>query len=388
MSGTFGILIMTLSLVISIILPAEAAEDAWHKIAFDKVHLVSLTNDPVQPSTLYAVTSSGLMKSADSGANWTFIGESLPIEIPPSSIAVSSYNSKELYVGYDGLGIFKSGDGGNTWRAVNEGLPNLYVRCIVISPKDPNLLYIGIQGGVALSTNGGKNWHMSSGLKRAINVNTIMIDPKNPQYLYAGTGGAGVFKSGNGGVSWKDINQGLSSLSIYALYIDPEDPDILLAGAYHPATPTDLYVGDACGGVFRSIDGGRTWQGSGLLNLTIFSLAGDASHPGVVYAGAWGGAYRSIDKGQVWTDINAGLDNAFLHKIHVLPGNPPVILAGTTFGLLSYTDTALEKLLQKNTGLSSLAWCGIGGGIALTVIGAWFLWRKRRRAKESDRSVW
>lgn len=368
--------------------PALARENAWHKIALDKVHIVSMASDPVRPSTLYAVTSLGLMKSADGGANWTELGEAaLPQDIPPSSVAVNPHNSKELYVGYDGRGIFKSGDGGSTWIGASEGLPNLYVRCIVISPKDPNLLYIGIQNGVAISTNGGQLWHMSSGFRRAVNVNAIAIDPKSPQYLFAATGGAGVYKSGNGGVSWKDINEGLSSLSILDLHIDPENPDIVLAGAYHPATPTDLYIGDASGGVYRTVDGGISWHETSLLNITIFSFAQSPDYPGAVYVGAWGGAYRSTDKGETWTDMNAGLDNAFLHKVLTMPGKPPVVLGGTTFGLLSYTDENIAMAGQKGEGVPAL-WYGVGVLAAVAAL-ALILLRRRKGGRDAGKeSVW
>jgi photosystem II stability/assembly factor-like uncharacterized protein len=370
--------------------PARAGENSWRKIALDKVHIISLISDPARPSTLYAVTSAGLKKSLDNGAVWESCGESLPYDTLPAFVSVSYLNSKELYVGYDGKGIFKSFDGGNTWQTSNDGLPNLSVRCMAVSPRDPNLLYAGIMGGVAISTNGGKFWHMSSGFKRNVNVNAIVIDPKNPQFLFAGTGGAGVFKSGNGGVSWIDVNQGLSSLSILALHIDPENPDIVLAGAYHPATPTDFYVGKSNGGVFRTTDGGRTWQETSLLTVTAFAFASDPKRPDAVYAGAWGGAYRSVDKGETWTDINSGLDNAFLHQLYVIPAKPPVILAGTTFGLLSYTDMEQEKLLRISKGGPLIDWYHIASGAALVLLVIFFVWRRRRRkvSQNPKRSVW
>jgi photosystem II stability/assembly factor-like uncharacterized protein len=370
--------------------PALAGENAWEKIAFDAVHVVFLTGDPARPSTLYAATSLGLKKSMDGGVAWSDLGQNLPGDTPPNSVAVNYLNSKELYIGYEGKGIFKSADGGATWQAVNAGLPNSYVRCIAISPKDPNLLYAGIQGGVAVSFNGGKQWQMSSGFRPTVNVNCIAVNPKDPQVLYAGTGGGGVFRSGNGGVSWKDVNQGLSSLSILALHIDPDNPNIMLAGAYHPATPTDFYVGEASGGAFRTVDGGENWAGTALLNLTIFSFASDGQYPGTVYAGAWGGAYRSTDAGEKWADIHAGLDNPFLHSLRVLPVRPPVILAGTTFGLLSYTDRNLETLLRERDEHFPYAWPYTMPGVAVLLAASLFLVRrgKKRAATDPRRPVW
>ena len=370
-------------------LPALAETDAWHKISLDKIHVVFLASDPARASTLYAATSLGLLKSLDGGASWESLGETLPRDVPPSAVAISRHNSKELYVGYDGLGLFKSFDGGQTWQPMNDGLPNTSVRCIAINPLNPNLVYLGILGGVAISTNAGRFWHMSSGFKRTVNVNTIAINPRDPQYLYAGTGGAGVFKSGNGGVSWKDVNEGLSSLSITVLHVDPENPDVVLAGAYHPATPTDVYVGEASGGVFRSRDGGRSWQESSLLNIHIFSLAAAPSQANLVYAGAWGGIYRSADKGLSWTDINTGLDNAFPHTLHALPSTPPVLLAGTTFGLLSYTDASLDMPEQGQDVSFPLIVCGIGGAALAALFGLLWLRRRGRRAlDEGRRPVW
>lgn len=368
------------------IAPQSTAKDnAWHKIAFDKTHVVSIVSDPARPATLYAATFDGLMRSRDSGATWERLGEKLPVDMPPGAMAVNPHNSKEIYVGYDGGGLFKSQDEGATWQAVNNGLPNIYVRCIAISPRDPNLVYAGIQGGVAISTNGGKFWHMSSGLKHAVNVNTLLIDPKDPQYLYAGTGGAGVFKSGNGGVSWRDMNEGLSSLSILGLYIDAENPEILLAGAYHPASPTDLYVGKANGGVFRSLDAGRTWQETGLLNLTAFAFASVPNRPQAVYAAAWGGVYRSLDRGESWIDINTGLDNAFVHEIFVMPESPPVILAGTTFGLISYTDLTLEPLLRQQGKSSSILRYALGAAGIAALLLAILARRRAGNKKQADK---
>jgi photosystem II stability/assembly factor-like uncharacterized protein len=368
--------------------PTGAGDNSWHKLSLDQTHIVRLISDPARAATLYAASSAGLLTSRDGGQSWVSLGAgSLPRDIPPSAVAVNPHNSKELYLGFDGGGLFKSLDGGETWQAMNEGLPNLTVRCIALNPADPNLVYLGILGGVAISTSAGAYWHMSSGFRRNVNVNAIAVDPGDPQTLYAGTGGAGVFKSGNSGVSWKDMNAGLSSLSIQALHIDPENPAVLLAGAYHPASPTDMYVGETNGGVFRSGDGAQSWRESSLTNIHIFAFAGNPARPNTVYAGAWGGVYRSADRGITWTDINTGLDNAFLHSLNVLPQEPPVVLAGTTFGLLSYTDAA-AAVPAPGGGFDAAAELG-GAAVILTAGLFFFIRRRKRRAALNKRQpVW
>ena len=365
----------------------RAAEGAWSKIAFDTVHVVALAADPVRPTTLYAVTGEGLQKSMDSGQTWTKLGaNSLPQDIPASSVAVSPFDSRTIFVGYDGKGVFKSTDGGASWTDINRGMPNLFVRCIVPSQKDASLIYVGIQGGVAISTSGGEGWHLAYGFPRAANINDIVIAPNNPQYLFAATS-MGIFKSGNGGVSWRDINEGLSSLSVLALHIDPQNPDVVLAGCYHPATPTDLYVGEASGGVYRSEDGGMTWKTTELENITIFSFATSPDYPGVVYAGAWGGAYRSVNGGVNWQDINAGLDNAFLHSSHMFEGRPPTVLAGTTYGLLSLTDMEVDDLVKANTG-DDVSPGPVAAGAAALICLLGLVVFMRRKKKSASRTAW
>ena len=82
-----------LSLIITSPLVAHADNGMWHKIALNKEHVVSISADPVQPSTLYAVTSMGLLKSIDRGRNWTKLKGELPSDIPPSAVAVNPFNS-------------------------------------------------------------------------------------------------------------------------------------------------------------------------------------------------------------------------------------------------------------------------------------------------------
>ncbi|MDR1856368.1 MAG: hypothetical protein LBR22_04320 [Desulfovibrio sp.] len=367
--------------------PAPSAENVWEKIAFEGTHVIDLAVDPARASTVYAVTPDGLMRSDDRGRNWSPRTAGLPQGKPPSSLAVNPRKSREMYLGYDGLGVFKSVDGGESWRPANDGLPNMSVRCLVISARDPNLVYAGVMGGVAITTSAGKHWHMTSGFPQRANVNAIAIDPKDPQRLYAGSGGSGVYVSGNGGVSWKDSNAGLSSLTIFAMQVNGDGA--VLAGAYHPASPADVYVGTASGGVFRSLDKGATWQGTSLFNTTIFSFAAHPQHAGVVYAGAWGGAYRSMDGGATWDDINEGLDNAFLHKVLALPLTPPILLGGTTYGLLSYVDTspAPAQLAGESRPVATYA---ILAAVLCAIAAGLLLLRRRRRSTPSDkpRTVW
>src|SRR5512135_3396669 len=78
----------------------------------------------------------------------------------------------------------------------------------------------------------------------------LAIDPSNPQTVYAGSYGSGVFKSLDGGTTWQAASQGLTNLYIYSLAIDPTHPATVYAGTYRSQ-------------VYKSEDGGKTWHWSG-----------------------------------------------------------------------------------------------------------------------------
>jgi photosystem II stability/assembly factor-like uncharacterized protein len=132
----------------------------------------------------------------------------------------------------------------------------------------------------------------------------IATDPTNPQISYAGTFGAGVFKSTDGGHTWNSSSTGLSNLYVYSLAIDPQHPSTIYAGTYRNQ-------------IFKSSDGGLSWSwsGTGMQDQAIvYSIAIDPYDPTRIYAATrgisnngsqpWNGVvYRSTNAGQTW-EIN------------------------------------------------------------------------------------
>ena len=123
-------------------------------------------------------------------------------------------------------------------------------------------------------------------------VEVIKIAPSNPEIIYAAAGG-GVYKSVDGGETWEAANAGLVGMSVSALGIDSSNPQIVCAGTW----------GD---GVYRSIDGGETWEvaNAGLTRLTIRALEIAPSDPQIAYVGVIGRVYKSTDGGQTWANLN------------------------------------------------------------------------------------
>ena len=161
-------------------------------------------------------------------------------------------------------------------------------------PTQPDTFYFGAAGGgVWKSVDAGRTWQSLFDKEPAAAVGALAIAPSNPQVIYVGTGqvaarydiggGNGVYRSVDGGHSWQHM--GLAdSRHIGKILVDPQHPDTLLVGALgHYFGPNHER------GVFRSTDGGRHWQQTLYINndTGVVDMAADPANPQVVYAAAW-----------------------------------------------------------------------------------------------------
>ncbi|HKD78838.1 MAG TPA: hypothetical protein VKH81_04045 [Candidatus Angelobacter sp.] len=195
--------------------------------------------------------------------------------------------------------------------------------------SQPNVYYFGgVGGGVWKSVNGGITWEPIFDNQPIASIGALSVAPSNPDIIYVGTGesdfrsdltyGNGVYKSTDGGRTWKNI--GLpGSRHISRIAIDPHNPDLVYVAAMGSA-----YGPGAERGVFRSTDGGATWQkvlfrdnDSGAIDITL-----DPDHPQTVWAALlhdrrppWsayppvtisGAIYKSNDGGNVWNPVKGG----------------------------------------------------------------------------------
>ena len=189
-------------------------------------------------------------------------------------------------------------------------------------------------------------------------VTAFIINPLNSQEMYAGTFGGGVFKSTDGGATWQNSSSGLIDLYIQSMAIDPKNPDTVYAGMYKY-------------GVYKSTDGGLTWSATGPgLNqdAIVYDLQVDPQTPDILYAGTrrwtlvftwqppWGGGvYKSIDGGDSWTVQNNGLTEDWVYSLAIDPTNPATIYAAShSQGVFKSVDSAATWKAMNN-GLSDLA---------------------------------
>jgi photosystem II stability/assembly factor-like uncharacterized protein len=239
--------------------------------------ITTIMFDPANPSILYGISASDIYKSTNQGGNWNKI---TPTEYSYSitSITKSPTNKMIIYaMDIDSLIISKSTDGGETWSHNKyKKSYNTPFGILMIDPLTPTTLYAeSPYDGVFKSMDSGENWQLIN--PALTGLQTLDIDPKTPTNLYAGTENDGVFRSTDGGGSWEPINKGLDNLSVRALVIEPE-------------TPTTLYMA-TLEGVYKSMDKGDTWEPFNThvpnLNTTISTLFIDPLTPNTLYAGTF-----------------------------------------------------------------------------------------------------
>jgi len=156
---------------------------------------------PSSPSTVFLGTDRGLQKWSGKEGRWTTVSESMQGKI----ISALAYDerTKKLYAAVGDGYLFTSKDEGKTWLALGQRLDKSYIRTLVVSPSQPNVLYgITIRQGIFRSNDGGETWKaIISDLEE---VRGFAIDPARPDTLYAGTYKDGVFFSEDGGLTWKE----------------------------------------------------------------------------------------------------------------------------------------------------------------------------------------
>src|SRR6478609_1860422 len=225
-------------------------------------------------------------------------------------------------------GVWKTDDYGLTWKPIFDEQPTGSIGCIAVAPSDPNIIYVGsgeglqrpdlsVGDGIYKSTDAGRTWtHL--GLRDGQQIPQIAIDPRDANRLLVAVAGhpygpneeRGVFRSTDGGktfakVLYKDENTGASDLEF-----DSRDPDVVYACLWETRQgPWENGAWNGTnGGIFKSTDGGNTWQAlkNGLPDdLVQADIAVAPSDPNRIYAAVASmravGIYRSDDAGESWT---------------------------------------------------------------------------------------
>ena len=244
-----------------------------------------------------------------------------------------------FYIGVNNGGVWKTTDYGRTWFPIFDDQPTGSVGDVVVSPSNPNVIYVGcgeglqrpdlsVGDGIYKSTDAGKTWTFL-GLKDAQQIGGLAIDPTNENRLFVAALGhpygpneeRGIYRTTDGGKTWEKVLYKDENTGAVQVTIDPNNPNIVFA---------DLWAGRQGpwengawngkeSGLFKSIDGGTTWkkmtmglpttdQGLGRIGFCIAPTDSKRMYA-TVDAGRDGGIYRSDDAGESWKRMSS--DNRY-----------------------------------------------------------------------------
>ncbi|HEU4837380.1 MAG TPA: hypothetical protein VFS90_23320 [Pyrinomonadaceae bacterium] len=312
----------------------------------------AVTGVPSQPFVFYyGATGGGVWKTTDGGINWEPVSDGSVFGTGSvGAIAVADSDPNTIYVGMGespirgnvshGDGVYKSNDAGKTWKRV--GLEDTrQIPRIRVHPKNPDLVYVAALGhvwgpneqrGVFRSKDGGKTWEKIFSRGNKAGAIDLILDPSNPNIIYAGfwevyrkpwtleSGGpgSGIFKSTDGGDTWNELtrNPGLPKGMVgkVGITVSPANPDRVWA-----------IVEAEDGGVFRSDNGGNTWtkvnEERRLRQRAWYytRIYADPKNADTVYV-LNTGFYRSNDGGRTYTGI--GVPHGDNHDLWIAPDDP------------------------------------------------------------------
>ncbi|MGE5345315.1 MAG: VPS10 domain-containing protein [Acidithiobacillales bacterium] len=279
-------------------------------------------------------------KAADpfSALEYRFIG-------PPgnrvSAVAGVPGDPNTDYAGGASGGVWKSTDGGVHWKPVFDGQPAQSIGAIAIAPSDPNVVWVGtgetfirsnvsLGNGVYRSTDGGKTWtHL--GLEKTGRIGRIVVDPRSPDVAFVAALGTcygpqperGVYRTVDGGKTWERVLFVDETTGISDLAMDPTNPRILFAGAWQIDIKTwGRKSGGPGSGIFVSRDGGTRWSrltGHGLPAppLGKIAVAVAASNPQRVYA-----LIETGQRGSLWRSDDGGREWKLVNQSRLLNERP------------------------------------------------------------------
>ena len=188
--------------------------------------------------------------------------------------------------------------------------------------------------GMDAKTFSGLKWRGIGPALMSGRIADIAVDPERRSTWYVAVGSGGVWKTENRGTTWTSVFDGQGSYSIGVVTIDPNDSNVIWVGTGENVSGRHVGYGD---GVYRSLDGGSTWENMGLKESEhIGMIRIDPRDSDVIYVAAQGplwsgggdrGLFKSTDGGKSWNNVLSGGEYTGVNEVHLDPRNPDVVYA-------------------------------------------------------------
>lgn len=332
---------------------------------------VAVTGDPSNSRIFYfGAVDGGVWKSTNAGQSWSNLTDGRSSLASIGAIAVAPSDPNVVYAGGGeadfredytyGDGVERSTDGGRTWTHL--GLDDArHIARIVVDPRDADVAYVAAMGhgagpnpmrGVFRTRDAGRSWQKVLFADDSTGAIDLAIDPRNPRVLYAalwrmqrhpwgftaGAGRSGLWKSTDSGDHWTELtfNEGMprGPIGRIGVAVSAADPDRLYATI---ETPPE----DSTGGIFRSDDGGKSWQRTSgdqrwMVRPWYYSVVradpNDANTMYVMNLSTW----RSIDGGHTFTRLR--LPHGDTHDLWIDPKDSKRLISGNDGGATVSVD--------------------------------------------------
>ncbi|HXY68553.1 MAG TPA: hypothetical protein VEH62_03825, partial [Gemmatimonadales bacterium] len=238
---------------------------------------------PVRGTGVGAVASdprtADLPGSFFAGLSWRMLGPFRGGRV--DAVAGVPGRPHEFYFGHVNGGVWKTIDGGRTWQPVFDGQGVASIGALAVAPSAPEVLYAGTGestlrdsagygDGVYKSTDGGRIW-THCGLEGTQHIGKIAVDPRNPDLVYVAAIGSlygpseerGVYRSRDGGRSWQKVLYKDESVGAVEVVVDPSNARVVYAGLWNTRRPPWFVYAPSNGpggGIYKSTDGGASWK--------------------------------------------------------------------------------------------------------------------------------
>jgi len=369
------------------------AGESWEAVLENEV-ITSVEYCEKDPQIAYAGGAKAVYRSEDGGHTWQRFGDDArgtwgPPGLNPGvpvDIQVDPEDCNRLFINNYVGGNFLSTDGGQTWTVATQGYSGAAPTRVIVDPSDPWHVLAASRMAPFVSHDGGLTWEGLLYPELLTGIGTLELDPSDSEHMLASADVvlAPILETYDGGERWEPRLDWLNRLPrgtneadwarlrVKRIAFAPSDPSIVYATTLHAPADPDLPLPEGWRhdgmGVYRSTDGGQTWEPANdetTEKLGLGCIAVDPTDPQTVYAGAYfdRGLFKTTNGGGDWTPINEGLPHpyGYFNTIAIDPANPRTVYAGGRIGVFKSSDGG-ASWAQLTAGLDPL-----GGATAIVV---------------------